>query len=74
MGSTERTFSARETDAGDNIRIQASEVTGGWRKKHNEEFHDLYFMSDMINVNKPRTNVWAGHTARIGNNRKYIQF
>jgi hypothetical protein len=31
-------------------------------------------MSDMINVNKSRTIVWAGHIARMGNNRKYIKF
>jgi hypothetical protein len=41
---------------------------------HNEEFHYLYFMSDMIDVNKSRTNVWAGHTAGMGNDKKYISF
>jgi len=41
---------------------------------HAEEFHDLCFMSDMINVNKARTILWAGHLARMGNNRKYITF
>jgi hypothetical protein len=41
---------------------------------HTEEFHDLYFMSDMININKSWTFLWAGHIARMGNNRKYIKF
>ena len=41
---------------------------------HTEEFHDLYFMSDMMNVNKSRTIVWAGHMARMGNKRKYIKY
>jgi hypothetical protein len=39
-----------------------------------EEFHDLYFMSDMININKSRIFLWVGHIARMGNNRKYIKF
>ena len=41
---------------------------------HTEEFHDLCFMSDMININKSRTILWAGHVARMGTNRKCIKF
>jgi hypothetical protein len=26
------------------------EVTGGWRKLHNEELHNLYFSLDIVSV------------------------
>jgi hypothetical protein len=29
---------------------EREEVTGGWRKLHNEELHDLYSSSDVITV------------------------
>jgi hypothetical protein len=31
-----------------------AEVTGGWRKLHNEEFHDLYSSSSIIRMIKSR--------------------
>jgi hypothetical protein len=30
------------------------EVTGGWRKLHNKELHDLYFSSSIIRIIKSR--------------------
>jgi hypothetical protein len=45
------------------------EVTGGWRKLHNEEFHDLYSSPCIIRIIKARRVRWAGHVARIGKNR-----
>jgi hypothetical protein len=42
------------------------EVTGGWRKLHNEEQHDLYSSPSIIRVIKARRMGWAGHVARIG--------
>jgi hypothetical protein len=41
------------------------EVTGGWRKLHNEEFHNLYFSPNIIRINKSRPMRWAGYVARI---------
>jgi len=41
------------------------EVTGEWRKLHNEELNDLYFSPNIIRVIKSRTMRWAGHVARI---------
>jgi hypothetical protein len=41
------------------------EVTGGWRKLHNEEFHILYFSPSIIRINKSRRMRWAGYVARI---------
>jgi hypothetical protein len=42
------------------------EVTGEWRKLHNEELHDLYSSSSIIRMIKSRRMRWAGHVARIG--------
>jgi hypothetical protein len=42
------------------------EVTGGWRKLHNEELHDLYSSPGIIRIIKSRRMRWAGHVARTG--------
>jgi hypothetical protein len=42
------------------------EVTGGWRKLHNEELHDLYSPPSIIRIIKARRMRWAGHVARMG--------
>jgi hypothetical protein len=39
------------------------EVTGGWRKLHNEELRDLYSSP------KSRRMRWSGHVARRGEKR-----
>jgi hypothetical protein len=43
------------------------EVTGGWRKLHNEELRDLYSSNQVIKSRRMR---WAGHVARMGEKRK----
>jgi hypothetical protein len=43
------------------------EVTGGWRKLHNEELHNLY--SSPIRTIKSRRMRWAGHVALMGAKR-----
>jgi hypothetical protein len=40
------------------------EVTGEWRKLHNEELHDLYCSPTIVVVMKSRMK-WAGHVARM---------
>jgi hypothetical protein len=45
------------------------EVTGGWRKLHNEEFRDLYLSPSIIRMMKSRRMRWAGHVGRMGENR-----
>jgi PAS domain-containing protein len=42
------------------------EVTGGWRKLHNEEFHSLYFSPSIIRMIKSRRLRWARHVVRTG--------
>jgi hypothetical protein len=42
------------------------EVTGGWRKPHNEELHNLYSSPSIIRMIKSRRMSWAGHVARMG--------
>jgi hypothetical protein len=45
------------------------EVTGGWRKLHNEELHNLYSFPSIIRIIKSRRMRWAGHVARMGEKR-----
>jgi hypothetical protein len=46
------------------------EVTGEWRKLHNEELHDLYSFSSIIRIIKAGRMRWSGHVARLGEKRK----
>jgi hypothetical protein len=41
------------------------EVTGGWRKLH-EELHGLYSSLSIVRVIKARRMRWTGHVARMG--------
>jgi hypothetical protein len=43
--------------------------TGGWRKLHNEELHNLYFSTSIIRIIKSKRMRWAGHVARMGEKR-----
>ena len=45
------------------------EMTGEWRKQHNEELNDLYFLPNIMRVVKTRRMRWAGHVARMGEDR-----
>jgi hypothetical protein len=45
------------------------EVTGEWRKLHNEELNDMYSLPNIIWVVKSRRMRWAGHVARMGEDR-----
>jgi hypothetical protein len=42
------------------------EVTGGWRKLHNEELHNMYSSLSIIRMIQSRRMRWAGHIARMG--------
>jgi len=41
------------------------EVTGEWRKLHNEELRDLYSLLNIVRVVKSRRMRWAGHVASM---------
>ena len=45
------------------------EVTGEWRKLHNEELRDLYSLPNIVGVVKSRRMRWAGHVARMRGER-----
>jgi hypothetical protein len=44
---------------------KTDEVTGGWRKLHNEELHNLHCSPSIIRMNKSRRMRWAGHVASM---------
>jgi hypothetical protein len=45
------------------------EVTGEWRKLHNEELSDLYSLPYIVRVVKSRRMRGAGHVVRMGEGR-----
>jgi hypothetical protein len=49
-------------------------VTGGWRKLHNEELHNLYSSPSIMRIIKSRGMRWAGHVTRMGRRGKYIGY
>ena len=48
------------------------EVTVEWRRLHNEELNDLYSSPNIVRVIKSRRMGWAGHVARMGEERECI--
>ncbi|PNF40782.1 hypothetical protein B7P43_G16927 [Cryptotermes secundus] len=46
------------------FRPKKNEVTGGWRKLHNEVLHNLYSSASIIRMIKSRRMRWVGHVAR----------
>jgi hypothetical protein len=50
------------------------EVTGGWRKLHNEELHDLYSSSSIIRVTKSMRMGGEGHVTGMGRRGLHIGY
>jgi hypothetical protein len=48
---------------------KSDKVTGGWRKLHNEELHNLYSSPSIIRIIKSRKMRWARHVARMEEKR-----
>ena len=45
------------------------EVKGEWRKLHNKDLSDLYPLPSIVRVVKSKSMKWAGHVARMGEER-----
>jgi hypothetical protein len=50
------------------------EVTGGWRKLHNEELHNVYSSPSMLKMIKSRNMRWRWLVARMGKRNAYKIF
>jgi hypothetical protein len=51
------------------LEPKRDEVTGGWRKLHNEELHNLCSSPSIIRMIKSRNMRWAGHVTQMGEKR-----
>jgi hypothetical protein len=54
--------------------LKRDELTGDWRKLHNEEFHTLYSSPSIIRMIKSRRMRWAGHVTRMGRRGMHIGY
>jgi hypothetical protein len=50
------------------------EVTGGWRKLHNEELHNLFSSPSITRMIKSSRMGWAGYVARMERRRTRIGY
>jgi hypothetical protein len=50
------------------------EIGVGWRKLHNEEFHNLYLFAKLIRMLKSRKIRWAWCVAELGDESMYIGY
>jgi hypothetical protein len=56
------------------FELKRGEVTGGWRRYHNEELHNLYCFPSIIRMIKSRRMGWAGYVAQMGGRGIHIGF
>ena len=48
------------------IGPKRDDVTGAWKRQHNDEFYALYSSPNIVRVIKSRRLRWAGHVALMG--------
>jgi hypothetical protein len=53
---------------------QRDEVTGVWRKLHNDELHNLYSPPSIIRTTKSRRMRWARYVAQMGRSGMHIGY
>jgi hypothetical protein len=58
-----KTYSLRVSE---HTVLKRDEVTGGWRKLHNEELHTLYSSPSIIRMIRSRRMRWALLVVRMG--------
>jgi hypothetical protein len=56
------------------LGLKRDEITGPWRRLHNEELRDLYSSTNIIGMIKSRRMRGAGYVARIGERRGACRF
>jgi len=56
------------------FRPKRDEMTGEWRKLHNEELNDLYSSPNIVRVIKSRRIGWGGDVARMGRGEGFTEF
>jgi len=56
------------------LGLRGIEVTGEWRKLHNEELNDLYCSPNIVRVIKSIRMIWAEHVARMGRGKACTGF
>jgi hypothetical protein len=54
--------------------MERDEVTGDWRKLHNDELHNLYSSPNIIRMMKSRRIRWEGYIARMERRRMHMRF
>jgi hypothetical protein len=50
------------------------EMTGDWRKVHNEELHNLYSSPNIIRMIKSRRMRWEGNVERMGRRETHVGY
>jgi hypothetical protein len=53
---------------------ERDEVSGGWRKTHNEELHNLYSSPSTIRMIKSRRMRRAGHVGQMGRREMHVGY